>query len=466
MFEPTISWDPSNILRTADYYEQIEDSLVIVAKVTATNIASMTATDSVRITLKKQVCALVQFAEAGLSPGDTTLLTFKKLTGTGLEDFPAGQLFDIFIVNQSNNGVLLSSGGTTGDMLLGVPVPVYYIAPDSLTGDSLVVGIRAETSAQTQASVLRVSSSTAGLSVKRAADGSRETGADAALRAYAQLLYALAEEFCPLPSKVVVKAKNIILTVTSNLSEVRPKTTGGQNSALITVKAFKEGQPGVGVPVQLKIEPISMSGGHDHPHVNRPKGVLSATAGITDAQGKLSPIQYEAPIIGGEEEIIVSSPQAQSNAKVKIVVRVGGLEPLPISPLYELVGAPNNHAGTNDPCRTIPPASQHSQNHYGTSILTSAIMSIAATYESLHSGIRLRVNDMSLASGGVFDYRNDWQTPHAEHKVGENADIGFKGINNSNLCEDIKRGRLLRSIETYTRGLVKTHDDHYHIRIK
>ena len=55
-FEPTISWNPSNILRTADYYEQIEDSLMIVVGVTATNIAGMTATDSVRITLKKEGC--------------------------------------------------------------------------------------------------------------------------------------------------------------------------------------------------------------------------------------------------------------------------------------------------------------------------------------------------------------------------------------------------------------------------
>ncbi|HXG38335.1 MAG TPA: hypothetical protein VNL36_06170, partial [Bacteroidota bacterium] len=54
-FEPVISWEPSQVIDTRQYFEQREDSLVIVARVTATNIAGMITTDSVKITLKKNV---------------------------------------------------------------------------------------------------------------------------------------------------------------------------------------------------------------------------------------------------------------------------------------------------------------------------------------------------------------------------------------------------------------------------
>ncbi|MGH2568836.1 MAG: hypothetical protein ACRDGA_10895, partial [Bacteroidota bacterium] len=54
-FEPTISWEPSQTINTADYFEQIEDSLVITVKARARNVAEMEAVDSVRITLKKNV---------------------------------------------------------------------------------------------------------------------------------------------------------------------------------------------------------------------------------------------------------------------------------------------------------------------------------------------------------------------------------------------------------------------------
>ncbi|HXG37138.1 MAG TPA: C39 family peptidase, partial [Bacteroidota bacterium] len=54
-FEPMISWEPSETITTAEYFEQIQDSLVITVKVRARNIAEMEAVDSVRITLKKNV---------------------------------------------------------------------------------------------------------------------------------------------------------------------------------------------------------------------------------------------------------------------------------------------------------------------------------------------------------------------------------------------------------------------------
>jgi hypothetical protein len=77
---------------------------------------------------------------------------------------------------------------------------------------------------------------------------------------------------------------------------------------------------------------------------------------------------------------------------------------------------------------------------------------------------------MSLEFGGLFDIGNRWQTAlreaHAEHRIGENADIGFTGINAQNRCVNVNKQELTRSIRSYTAGTTRTHDDHYHIRIR
>lgn len=157
---------------------------------------------------------------------------------------------------------------------------------------------------------------------------------------------------------------------------------------------------------------------------------------------------------------------------MSIIERVPDLVALGLGQHYELVGAPDNHSGTNDPCREDPASltSLHFRNHYGTTGLIQAIRNIAASYDSLNSGVRLRINDMSLEFGGLFDIGNKWMTglkeAHAEHRIGESADIGFKGIDRENVCINVNKQELIRLIRSYTAGTTKTHDDHYHIRIR
>jgi hypothetical protein len=155
---------------------------------------------------------------------------------------------------------------------------------------------------------------------------------------------------------------------------------------------------------------------------------------------------------------------------VKITERVRDLFELGAGTTYELVGNPNNHSGTNDPCRPIPQTSLHYENHYGTQTLLSTIQNIAASYDSLYPGIRLRINDMSLEYGGLFDTGNRWRQglgdAHAEHRIGENADIGFTGIDQQNKRANIRRVILLRIIRNFARGRTVEHDDHFHIRMR
>ena len=234
-----------------------------------------------------------------------------------------------------------------------------------------------------------------------------------------------------------------------------------------------------GIPdhdVEITVQMILPSGGHDH--TNQPplemRGLLTATGGTTatgngevtartNAQGGII-VTHAAPEFGGRFELIA---RAQVQGKIledrdTLTVRVPELMELPESGYYELVGAPDNHSGTNDPCRTTSPQSDHHSNHWGTENLIWAIRGISAKYFLINDNVRLRINDMSLEYGGLFDCNNDWEPPHRSHRTGKNADIGFTGINSYGHCTSLNRSRL-EQFFTEQSVLNYTESDHYHI---
>jgi len=100
-------------------------------------------------------------------------------------------------------------------------------------------------------------------------------------------------------------------------------------------------------------------------------------------------------------------------------VRVPGLLELGEGTNYVLVGTPD----ANDPCRSTPPTSLHYESHYGTAGLNTSVIDIADDYASYAPGIRIRINDMSLEWGGLFDIGNNWSSVpgHSGHRIGRNA---------------------------------------------
>jgi hypothetical protein len=150
-------------------------------------------------------------------------------------------------------------------------------------------------------------------------------------------------------------------------------------------------------------------------------------------------------------------------ARDTLVVQVPDLTELKPSQHYELVGAPDNYSDTNDPCRE-PPTSQHYSNHWGVPNLNKAVKQIAADYESFHPGTKLRVNDMSLKWGGLFDFRNNWSPPHKSHRIGTNADLGFKTIGPNGGCKKDTNLRNLRRLIIKSTGKIPLKETgHYHI---
>ena len=272
---------------------------------------------------------------------------------------------------------------------------------------------------------------------------------------------------------VTVTGDGLITTVKVSVdpAEVRPTGTGGNNTTTVKVVATSGGAPEEGVSIVLTREAIEGSGGHNHIG-DRPAGLFLNEAGDsvititkeTGVNGQFS-VVYESSKFGGEEKIIATAAATPSVSDTdKLLVKVRSLDTLTASAIYELVGAPDNHTGTNDPCRTAESLkSLHNQNHFGTGALISVVQNIAASFDSLHPGIRLRINDMSLKSGGLFDIDNKWRTPHREHKLGKNADIGFEGIDTTNSCVSINRRDLARLIRNYTQLDPLSEGNHYHV---
>jgi hypothetical protein len=249
----------------------------------------------------------------------------------------------------------------------------------------------------------------------------------------------------------------------------------------ITVTAARGGVPAINYEVEISATMVLPSGGHDHTEQppeallgeikdvrtgKKGKGILQTE---TDTEGKIV-LEYTAPEFSGTFALTAKSTTEQGEDKDELTVKVPGLTELGTSLYYELVGAPNNHAGTNDPCRTNPPTSLHYSNHYGTRAMLAAIDSIARNYNRLHPGVRLRINDMSLEWGGLFDINNNWQRPHAEHREGKSADIGFSGIDRNGRCvERLQIVRLRRLIDRHTTDAPYEHtgqNEHFHIRMR
>jgi hypothetical protein len=90
----------------------------------------------------KRLCIIASSEKSPLSVGDTTLLSFAY--GPSGSPVPSDKSLDVSILGGTDgeNGTLLVDGNT-GTSFTGVTQPIKYIAPTSISGDSLVVSIAA-----------------------------------------------------------------------------------------------------------------------------------------------------------------------------------------------------------------------------------------------------------------------------------------------------------------------------------
>ena len=331
-------------------------------------------------------CAAIQFTPETIAPGDTAKLTFRPLDG---EPFPEGQQFDVFLM--SDEGILLSLDGSLAKQLKGISDSAFYIAPDSLETDSIVVRMRAQTAPPKPGGPVIVAS------VAMASNGGETERA--AIEP---------PNVCNL-SGVTVKG-NIELDLTVVQAETLPE--GFVN---VQVLATKNGKATSGVDIRLIARGIESSGGHAHIG-NRPAGQFIVSAGQTSDNGIYSTL-YIASIIAGYDKIFVTSTATSEMDSVELHVRIPNLVPL-------LQESPH--------LLTLHTSDEVDQNHsvqnsnYGLQTVIVGIVSVIAQYSNeleLDNETFIGSIDMSLPSGGLFDINGNWAPPHELHRKGSSVDF-------------------------------------------
>ena len=253
-------------------------------------------------------------------------------------------------------------------------------------------------------------------------------------------------------------------------SEIWPYKTSGNAITNAKIKVTNGAQPLANQRVKITITRVDKSGGHDHTNspdqtlwgrisVNGIKG--NPVTAYTDQKGEITTEEIRSSEFGGEyfvEAYLESNPSIKD--KVDLLVRVGGLQPLPASSYYELIGTRDHHL-----CQSSIPTSLHNFNHFGEPKLITAITKLALTYH-LYFNVKIHINDMSIEYGGKFDTNNLWFGDHAEHRTGKNVDLAFKTSNNQNECLYVNKRYLKELVVKYSDDRLLIHNDHYHMRIK
>ena len=181
---------------------------------------------------------------------------------------------------------------------------------------------------------------------------------------------------------------------------------GGQTTVTVTVVPNQ-----AGISVNLTVEEVQNSGGHQH--LGRPLGSFSASMGTTNSRGEFT-TTYTTSLFGGEEKIKATAGGVTGDGTVIVSIT----EPL------SFLGTGSNYV-------PVGSTSEHPGNHYGTAAANSKLRTIANQYAAQYPGSVLWYNDQSLHDGGLFDIgpRSScvgcqfWNTPHIEHRLGKNCDV-------------------------------------------
>lgn len=163
--------------------------------------------------------------------------------------------------------------------------------------------------------------------------------------------------------------------------------------------------------VNLSVEPEIGSGGHNHNLASdgRRTGRLSADHVIfMPNETGYKTVKYTAYTASGIENVRLKV-YGQQDKIVPIMVMVPGLQELPSDSTYKLTGTETNK--------------KHLDNHYGTWYVNWNLRRIAIDYLD-KTKTKIRINDMSLKWGGVFDIDGNWvEDEHRTHRKGLSADI-------------------------------------------
>lgn len=214
----------------------------------------------------------------------------------------------------------------------------------------------------------------------------------------------------------------------AGLPETHPAGVGGASDITLTAKVVEGGVAKSNVAVNFSVDVTPNSGGHEHHDAWRPKGMLSATQGITDGNGEIQ-FRFTAPDIAGIHTVRAACGACSSSAATKeIQVKVPEL--LPISP-----DPPRNPDGTFEYALTSVDKTHqgngryHHNQYYLTSLSQQNLLSMIRLFVKEGWGT-VALNDASLFWGGRYDITSNWSGSHRAHRAGKEIDISFTRAGN------------------------------------
>jgi hypothetical protein len=286
------------------------------------------------------------------------------------------------------------------------------------------------------------------------------------------------------PGKVQITANGAEITSLS----AAPTKTGTTYRPLLAANNIQTFNVGcvdstshpVACQLTITLTPNSYSGGHNHDDTQRPPGelicgmeslegceanelppidqgtslTLRSIIVTTDANGDPAQLEYVPPPIGGDITMNLSATSVgQSTTTFTPInnfilhIRTAFISTSsctdPTSGLASLCPMPSGLEAGGKPYYILTgqtTTNAHPNNHYGTTGFLRILDSIARLWYNLPipplAGLPpqpLAINDMSLVDGGLFDLEavdtpaKNWNTPHAYHRWGDEADVGSSG---------------------------------------
>ncbi len=334
----------------------------------------------------------VTFVPNSIGVGDTAIVLIKKKNDDGsLSDFPPEQLFDFKLVDGINGGMIfIPELGYSIDQARRVRQGISFIANNRIDGNEIN-----------------------SLLVVNVSEDKKIWGTGI----------------------VSVSEKLKLSMIITGLSEIWPfkaSSVEKNYSTNVKIKLTMDGKPIANKKVNIVIKRKEGSGGHDHPNsanltlwgrisVNGIKG--NPVIVSTNLNGEITTEEIRASEFGGEyfvEAFLDSKPSIKN--VVDLIVKVPGLHLLAESNIFLKTGGTQNHNG--------PPKDQTDNNHWINPIVLADLDSAAIIYskDPQNRSGKMRINDLSLPYGGLFDHLGNWDRPHSSHRLGRDVDIENKNI--------------------------------------
>ncbi|MGA3287589.1 MAG: hypothetical protein ABSD46_09195 [Bacteroidota bacterium] len=395
-------------------------------------------------------CVIVNPERSTILVGDTVNLFFQG-------DYSADQLFDIELFGRS--GLLLAQDGTTSASFTGIKQPIRFIAPSTISsgGGGVLTGSIRQKDTLSRAGKLLSKMSKINPSVKTALQA--QDDGESCTPAYVTVIEPI----------IKLTTQHTILQPLGDSDNKGPKkakvidySNVKSDTVTISVK-MPNGDPVPDYPFTLSAYVRPNSGGHDHTD-NRPTGkfihktdTVNTFSDKTGSDGTAK-YKYLCSGFGGVDSLYVKGKTDEDTSTAIILLKMDDFVELTEGDHYVLIGA---NAG----------GSLHSKNHYGKTTLINVLNELADTTYSEKS-YKLRFNDMSLITGGPFDFHNDWNCPHQNHREGVSVDVSSTAITDDGSNGSITEDQLHEWFKELTQNFTYSIENevksahHYHVTVR